>query len=127
MMFNHEIIFLGAIILYLVLTMFNHEIIFISYRITPDSIGNQNKKKCYRPALCQLRSVTRYEFYNYGIADRRPEYVVVVNRWDYGNEVECVFEGIVYNISRIYELDEDLLELTLEKKMDLKGGLDYEP
>lgn len=97
--------------------MYNDTITLIRYTTGRDKIGNPTKEKELRELWCSVRSATRYEYYNHGVADRVPEYVVTINAFEYAGEVECIFRDKEYNISRIYEADRDNLELTLERKV----------
>lgn len=97
--------------------MFNEVLTLVAYTTAFDSIGNQKKLKSYSDVLCEVRSCTRYERYNYAVADRIPEFVVTINSCEYHNEVDCEFRGKKYNIARTYEADRDLIELTLERNI----------
>lgn len=93
--------------------MFNDELTLISYTVENDKIGNPIKNKTERTILADVRSCTRNEFYNYGDAERRPEYIVTINDCEYQNEVDAVFKGDPYNVLRTYKNGRDLIELTL--------------
>lgn len=97
--------------------MFNDELKLITYQIMPDGIGNQKKVPLYKTILCNIQSTTRSEFYNYGDSEFRPEYVADINACEYENETEAEFRGEIYTITRTYEVDRDLLELTLSRQI----------
>ena len=97
--------------------MFNHEVTLIKYLVEPDSIGNEKKKAQEKTILCDLRSATRLEFYNYGDSELRPEYVATINSCEYDDEVEAVFKGEQYTITRVYQDERDLMELTLSRRI----------
>lgn len=97
--------------------MFDNELILISYSVEPDDIGNQKQKKNKKTILCSIESTTRMEFYNYGDSELRPELVATINLCEYENEVEAEFRGEQYVITRVYEADRDLLELTLSRRI----------
>lgn len=99
--------------------MFNDTLTLLPYTIERDELGNPKKIKTEKQVLCSVESATRYEFYNYGVADRRPEFVVTINKCEYGGETDCIFRGENYNISRVYEVDRDLIELTLDKEIGI--------
>lgn len=97
--------------------MFNDELILLPYEVVPDEIGNQEKKYSRKPILCSVQSTTRNEFYNYGSAELRPEYIATVNTFEYEGEKEAEFRGEQYYITRTYEMDRDLIELTLSRRI----------
>lgn len=97
--------------------MFNDKLILISYETVLDDILNSRQEPFERVILCNVRSSTRNEFYNYGLADLRPEFVVTVNTCEYFNETDVRFRGQEYKVTRIYELNRDLTELTLSRKI----------
>lgn len=97
--------------------MFDDELTLISYSVEPDSIGNEKKKAVQKTILCSVESTTRTEFYNYGDSELRPEYVATINACEYENEVEALFKGEQYVITRTYKVDRDLMELTLSRRI----------
>lgn len=97
--------------------MWNDELTLMPYKVVPDEIGNQKKVYSPRVILCSIQSTTRNEFYNYGSADLRPEYVATVNTFEYEGEKEAIFRGEQYFITRVYEVDRDLTELTLSRRI----------
>lgn len=100
--------------------MFDEEITLITYETGSDEIGNPVKRETRRATvLCSVRSVTRSEFYNYGIGERRPEVVATMNKCEYSGEFDCEYNGHKYSVSRTYDADRDLIELTLERQAGL--------
>lgn len=97
--------------------MWNDQVTLISYSVEPDDIGNQKQVKKEKTILCSVQSTTRTEFYNYGDSELRPEYVATINLFEYENEVEAIFRNEQYVITRVYENDRDLLELTLSRRV----------
>lgn len=97
--------------------MFNDTITLIGGRVASDKIGNQKRIQLSTEVLCEVRSCTRYEYYKNGASDRVPEFIVTVNSCEYHGETDCQFRDEAYNISRTYEKNRDLIELTLERKV----------
>lgn len=96
--------------------MFNDVLTLIAVKKTDyDSIGNPVKIETQRDILCDTRSVTRYEYFNYGTDERVPEIVATINACEYFGEKSCMFRGNRYAVIRTYEADRDLMELTLER------------
>lgn len=96
--------------------MWNDEITLIDYPIIKNKHGQEIEDKenaNKQTILAIVRSATRAEFYNYGSDERQPNYVVTVNKCEYENQSVCHFRGRRFFISRVYEVDEDFIELTL--------------
>ena len=97
--------------------MFNDVLTLITYSVDPDGIGNQKKVRTEKNILCNVQSTTRNEFYNYGDSELRPEYVAEVNACEYENEHEALFKNEQYVIERVYQVNRDMLELTLSRRL----------
>lgn len=97
--------------------MFNDELTLISYEVIPDEIGNQKKEQVLKTILCSVESTTRTEFYNYGDAELRPEYIATINACEYEDETLALFKDKQFTITRVYEVERDLLELTLSRSI----------
>lgn len=97
--------------------MFNDELILISSITENNEIGIPVKKEVRRTVLVDVESATRNEFYNYGDAERRPEYVVTMNSCEYNEEPEAIFRNKQYTITRTFQNGRDLIELTLSRKV----------
>lgn len=73
--------------------------------------------------FCQVRSVTRSEFYQAGQQGINPAYVLAVFYGDYNGERLIEFRGKRYVIYRTYHrIENDLLELYLEEKAGVSSG-----
>lgn len=97
--------------------MFNDELILIKKNNTYDKAGDKQSHLVETTLLCEVRSTTRNEFYNYGDNELRPEYIATINSCEYQNEKKALFRGNEYNITRVYELDRDTTELTLSRRI----------
>lgn len=97
--------------------MFNDELILIKKNYSYNEAGDKEAQEVKTTILCEVRSTTRTEFYEYGDNENRPEYVVTINTCEYSNEKVAQFRGNEYRITRVYEFDRDLLELTLSRKI----------
>ena len=67
--------------------------------------------------LCDLKSVTRSEFYSAAQAGLNPEQVFEINGFEYGGETEVEFLGERYSVIRTYRTNYETLELTCERKV----------
>ena len=65
---------------------------------------------------CQVKSVTRSEFYSALTVGVKPEVVLKLTlAEDYENERQADFEGTRYEVLRTYETDDGGIELILER------------
>lgn len=97
--------------------MFNEEITLVKKNNTYDKAGNKETHETKTTLLCEVRSSTRQEFYDYGDDENRPEFVVTINLCEYGGEKTVLFRNHEYRINRTYEVDRDLIELTLTRRI----------
>lgn len=97
--------------------MWNDELILIKNNNTYDKAGDKQPNVKETSILCDVRTATRNEFYNYGSNENRPEYVATINSFEFDNEKTAIFKGNKYRITRVYEIDRDLTELTLSRKL----------
>lgn len=78
------------------------------------SDGKQEELFC-----CKL-SIGANAFYHYGEKGLKPDVIVVVNAFEYSGEEILEFEGIRYAITRVYERNDGLLELTGTRKAGIQ-------
>lgn len=97
--------------------MWNDELVLIKNNYSYNDAGDKVKNEIKTPILCDVRSSTRAEFYDYGDNENRPEYVATINTFEFDNEKVAEFRGNKYRITRTYEVDRDLTELTLSRKI----------
>lgn len=81
-----------------------------------DSNGNHIPKETQTTILCDLKSVTRSEFYSAAQAGLNPEQVFEINGFEYNGETEVEFLGERYSVIRTYRTNYETLELTCERK-----------
>lgn len=99
--------------------MFSDELILIAHNTTYDEAGMKKNNDVEKHVICEVRSATRREFYDYGTNELRPEYDVTMSIVDYENEKDAIFRGRRYSVTRTYEVSRDLIELTLSRKIQL--------
>lgn len=66
-----------------------------------------------RTVFADVRSTTRNEFYNFGVSENRPQFVVRINRFEYNGELYCRYKNKIYSIVREYPIGTKYVELTL--------------
>lgn len=89
----------------------------LSFTFTEDAYGNQIETPAQRQVFCQVRSVSRSEFYQAAQTDLHPEYVFILSNYrDYLGEQELLYTDWTgrtrrMNILRTYRTDRDELEI----------------
>jgi len=96
--------------------MYDYELILISETYTRDENGNFNPKEALTSVLCDLKNVTRSEFYSAAQAGLKPELVVEINGFEYAGQKLVEFMGERYSVVRSYRPTFETLELTCERK-----------
>lgn len=81
-----------------------------------DSNGNYIPAETKTNVLCDLKSVTRSEFYSAAQAGLNPEQVFEINGFEYNGETEVEFLGERYSVIRTYRTGYEVIELTCERK-----------
>ncbi|MCQ9211655.1 MULTISPECIES: phage head closure protein [unclassified Streptococcus] len=65
--------------------------------------------------LCNIRSVSRSEFYQASKTDNRPSLVIEMHKYEYDNQPIVLVEGKRYKVLKTYSTDFEMIELTLEE------------
>lgn len=88
----------------------------VSATYAADEIGQCVPTETTRTVFCNVRSVSRAEFFAGGEAGLRPSYVAAVFRYDYEGEQVAELDGVRYSIYRTYVRQDELVELYLEPR-----------
>ena len=105
---------------YAVMKMLPYDVTLITESITYDSIGQEIKTETETTIQADLSSVVRNEFYQAAQAGLKPEWVFLVNEFEYGGQKLVKFDGDRYAVIRAYHLERDgmaMVELTCERKL----------
>ena len=89
---------------------------------TQDEIGQFISTEEKRLVYCDVRSVSRSEWFEAGRDGLQPSFVLVTFRPDYEDEKLVEFEGRRYGVYRTYVAKNERIELYVEEK----GGLDVD-
>lgn len=95
--------------------LFSHDLILISIEYTSDEIGNQIETEVRNEVFCNVKSVTRTEFYNAATTNLKPSIVFIVHLYEYNNELKVEYEGVQYRVIRTYMTSTEEIELVCEK------------
>ena len=87
----------------------------------PNAAGVDIPKNTRKQAIIQRNSTTRSEFAAVGRNGLNPEYFFTINKIEYSGERICEHDGLTYSIYRTYEVDEDYIELYVERKGGTNG------
>ena len=93
--------------------MWSNSLILISERYDSDfnELVIENKKEVY----CDVKSISRNEFYKASTGGFKPSLIFKIHSFEYDNEEKVEFDGITYNVIRTYMVNTEEIELTCEK------------
>ena len=94
---------------------YDYELTLVKQSYKTDTLMNQIPEKIETIVYCNLKSITRGEFYNAASQGIKPEIVFVIHKYEYNDEKEILFEGKKYKVIRTYSKDFEEIELTCEK------------
>lgn len=95
-------------------------IYLISETYTQDAIGQPIASETRRQVFCDVRSITRTEWFDAGRNGLQPAYVFTMFAPDYENEKIVEFNGNRYGVYRTYRARNEVLEVYTEEKGGLK-------
>ena len=89
----------------------------VSSTQTQNQYGVWEETYSAREVLCQVKSITRQEFFEGGRNGLNPSFVFTVFAGDYNGELICQYDGNQYGVYRTYLVPStDYLELYVERK-----------
>lgn len=100
--------------------LFSNELVLINIKYSFDNIGNQIETEERTEVFCNVKSITRAEFYNAATTDLKPSLVFVVHLYEYNDEGMVEYKGNKYRVIRSYMTNTEEIELVCEKV--LKDG-----
>lgn len=98
--------------------MFDYELTLVGGVVyEKDENGNiYATEKSQTNVLCDLKSVTRSEYYSAANAGLNPTHVFEINGFEYNGEQEVIFNGETFAVIRTYRTKSESIELTCERK-----------
>lgn len=100
----------------------SNTILLVAKTYDQNEIGAFMPVKTERKVYCDVRSITRAEWYDAGRQGFKPEIAFVMFAPDYRGEDEVIFNGHRYSIYRTYIAQNEIIELYCQ---DI-GGLKQE-
>lgn len=94
---------------------FDNELILIAETFEEDELKNQIASQVENPVLCFEKDVSRSEFYSAARSGLKLSKIFIINKFEYGDEELCKFNGENYKIIKTYDVEEEYIELTCEK------------
>ena len=94
----------------------------ISETRTQDSIGQWVSQEIERTVFCDVRSITREEWFNAGRDGLQPSFMFVIFEPDYQGEKIVEFNGHRYGVYRTFRARNERMELYVEEKGGLNGS-----
>lgn len=95
--------------------MRTEELILVKKTYIPDAIGNEIEATIERVVFCEVKSISRTEFYQAAQANLKPRAAFIIYGFEYDNEDTVIYNGIKYKVIKSYKINENDLELTCEK------------
>lgn len=86
-----------------------------------DDYGITHKTYTRRMVFCNVRSVTRNEFFDGGRNGLNPEYQITMFFGDYQGEPAVEYNGQTYAVYRTYQATTDTLELYVQREGGTNG------
>ncbi len=86
--------------------------------ITQDEYGNEIENKASIEIFASKRSVSQNEFYNASQQGLKPSIILTIYKAEYQEGITVIHNDIEYRVIKTYEIDEDLIELTCERKLN---------
>lgn len=100
-----------------VLTLYSN-----TWTLDENGIQKYNAAPTKTEVFCERHSITRAEFFQAGRNGLNPQYMFTVFKGDYSGETLLEYDGKMYSVYRVYENDEDYLELYVERKGGTNGA-----
>ena len=95
--------------------LFSHDLTLIKTIFNFDDIGNQVATEEKTDVFCNVKSITRAEFYNAATTDLKPSIVFVVHLYEYNDEEIVEYNSVRYRVIRTYMTNTEEIELICEK------------
>jgi SPP1 family predicted phage head-tail adaptor len=100
-----------------VITLANDILFFPVVTTTKDDLGQiKETEEFSRQVFCERKSVTQSEFFAAGQSGRKPSCTLLVNVFDYQEEVMVKHRNKIYTVYRTYEREDEKVELYCEVK-----------
>ena len=93
----------------------------ISVTKTQDAYGIWQKTRSYHQVFCDVRSISRTEFFEGGRNGLNPEYQFTVFAGDYDGERLIEYAGNTYAVYRTYLAGSDYIELYAQREGGANG------
>lgn len=94
----------------------------IKETITADEVGNQIATETSQEVFCSVYPISQNESFEAKTIDINPVRKFLVFFGDYSGETLCEFEGQRLAIYRVYDREDDTVELYAERKLGRNGG-----
>lgn len=89
----------------------------IKETISSDSIGNQTITETSKDVFCSVYPINQNEFFSARAIGINPTKRFEIFFGDYDGEEACEFEGQRFVIYRVYDREDDVIELYAQRKL----------
>lgn len=97
-------------------------IYLIGETYTTDEIGQYVPTEIKRAVYCNVRNISRAEWFEAGRSGLQPSYCLTVFEPDYQGEKIVEYEGRRYGVYRTYRTQNETLEIYVEEKGGIADG-----
>lgn len=80
---------------------------------TTDNAGDPTEIETFDQVFCNELSVGQTEFYQAMATGFKPEIKIEMNRFEYTNQKQVLYNSITYDVIRAYAKNTEVIELTL--------------
>ena len=94
----------------------------VMQKFKQDNIGQMIATETMHNVFCNVRSVSRSEFFAAGQIGLTPDYELTMFLYDYDGEKIAVFENNRYAVYRTYRNDSDYITLYLQRETGVENG-----
>lgn len=98
--------------------MWPDEVTLLTEKIIKDNIGNEIKEFEENTVFCEVKSVSRTEFYNAAQKGIKPSKLFLLNNFEYENQENIKYQNEIYKVIKTYLIDIDTIELTCGKVIE---------
>lgn len=87
-----------------------------------DAYGNPIVSTSKKLVQATEKQLNRYEFYTAAQAGIRPSKMFVIHSFEYDGEQKIEADGTIYSVIRTYQINDDELEVYVERKVGEASG-----
>ncbi|MFR2777139.1 MAG: phage head closure protein [Intestinibacter bartlettii] len=91
------------------------EIELVKKAYKSDKIGNQIEVLEKTTVFCEVKSISRTEFYQAAQSGMKPGAAFIIYLFEYDNQDTVIYNDVEYKVIKTYKINENDIELTCER------------